>query len=137
MRSIHSKICTMFGNHWYLNFEPNFEFFHKHLANICPIPKMFGNIIIYMYIWYTTKCLPNVWDFKYVKFQTFSKNMWPNIWLICICSFSQMFVNCYVKPQYLKCLANTIQWNLSMVAPLNNDQPLNKGQMTTMQACYF
>ncbi len=31
----------------------------------------------------------------------------------------------------------SLQWNPSIVTPLKKGQSLNKGQMTTMQACYF
>ncbi len=34
-------------------------------------------------------------------------------------------------------ITEVLQWNPSIVAPLNKDQPLNKGQVTTIQACYF
>ena len=41
------------------------------------------------------------------------------------------------KPPNTVCRLNTVQCNPSIMATLIKDQPLNKGQITMMQACCF
>ncbi len=91
--------------------------------------------------WYTLGWCHAWWESRV-------KVMWPGgslyscnvVWYPsnpCYSSWQQVYKPKPGRPWSWQDKGLYVQWNPSIVAPLNKGQALNKGQLTTMQACYW